>query len=166
MTAAEFAREGLPAGEVGEIVVSGEHVLSGYLRGEGDTETKFSVERVIWHRTGDAGMLDEHGRLWLLGGCAARIDDAYGRLYPFAVECVAMTFAAVRRAAVVAHAGKRWLVVETSSVSERESLEQSLRAAAAWAHIERIQFMDAIPVDRRHNAKVDYGALRRRLAIG
>jgi hypothetical protein len=75
-----------------------------------------------------------------------------------------MTFAAVRRAAVVAHAGKRWLIVEAPSEGEREGLEQSLRAATAWAHVERIQFMDAIPVDRRHNAKVDYGTLRRRLS--
>jgi acyl-CoA synthetase (AMP-forming)/AMP-acid ligase II len=164
MTAAEFAHEVLLVGEVGEIVVSGEHVLSGYLRGVGDAETKFSVDGIIWHRTGDAGMLDERGRLWLQGSCAARIDDAYGRLYPFAVECVAMTLDEVRRAAVVAHGGERWLIVEASCAREGESLQQSLRAATAWAHIERIQFMDAIPVDRRHNAKIDYSALRRRLA--
>ena len=40
---AEFAAAGLPPGEPGEIVVSGDHVLGGYLHGHGDDETKFAV---------------------------------------------------------------------------------------------------------------------------
>ena len=59
----------------GEIVVSGAHVGAGYVGGVGDAETKFRVGEVIWHRTGDAGYLDAHGRLWLLGRCSARIAD-------------------------------------------------------------------------------------------
>lgn len=63
-------------GEIGEIVVTGQHVLKGYLDGRGDDETKFRVEEEIWHRTGDSGYLDEQGRLWLwnlseLGSCAS-----------------------------------------------------------------------------------------------
>ena len=39
----------------GEIIVSGGHVLPGYFNGEGDAETKFEVDGVRWHRTGDLG---------------------------------------------------------------------------------------------------------------
>ncbi|MEO5958853.1 MAG: AMP-dependent synthetase, partial [Opitutaceae bacterium] len=106
------------------------------------------------------GLRDERGRLWLLGRCAARIDDARGRLYPFGVECVAMTFPAVRRAAAIAHAGRRLLVIE----AERdEALLQSLRVATAWAQIDEVRCVAALPVDARHNAKIDYPALRRML---
>ncbi|MDX5152011.1 MAG: AMP-binding protein, partial [Acidiferrobacterales bacterium] len=46
-------------GNVGEIIVSGDHVLKRYLKGEGDSETKLHVDQQVWHRTGDAGYLDE-----------------------------------------------------------------------------------------------------------
>jgi acyl-CoA synthetase (AMP-forming)/AMP-acid ligase II len=158
MDADQFAREAMACGQAGEIVVTGVHVLRGYLGGVGDDETKFSVDGVGWHRTGDAGLIDEHGRLWLLGRCAARIDDARGRLYPFTVECVAMSFSAVRQAAFIVHAGRRHLVVAASRTAD---LESRLAAALAWAQPDVITFRRALPVDRRHNAKIDYPALRR-----
>jgi len=161
LTAAEFAAETMPAGEAGEIVVTGEHVLRGYLGGVGDDETKFTVDGETWHRTGDAGRLDDKGRLWLLGRCAARIDDEYGRLYPFTAESVAMTFPEVRRAALVSHAGRRCLVVEAPGAGP--DLEGHLAAALGWAQLGAILFVRTLPVDRRHNAKIDYPALRRLL---
>ncbi len=154
----EFAAERLPLGEVGEIVVAGEHVLRGYLGGVGDEETKFWVDGVVWHRTGDAGWIDAAGRLWLLGRCAAKIEDGLGRLYPFAVECVAMTLPEVRRAAVVAQQGRRVVVVEAPA-----RVGPELQTALAWAHVAEVRVVAAIPVDARHNAKVDYPALRRML---
>ncbi len=162
MDAAQLAAEVVPVGEAGEIVVAGDHVLRGYLGGVGDEETKFSVDGEIWHRTGDAGVLDKSGCLWLLGRCAARIDDARGRLYPLAAESVAMTFPEVKRVAFVAHAGRRHLVVEAGGVGSE--LRTRLAAALAWAHVDAITMVDTLPVDRRHNAKVDYAALGRLLS--
>lgn len=161
LTRTEFAAECLPVDAVGEIVVTGEHVLKGYLGGVGDEETKFSVDGEVWHRTGDAGMMDGRGRLWLLGRCAARIADDRGELYPFTVECVAMTFPGVRRAAALAHRGRRLLVVEATD--SRPGLAESLGKATAWARIDEVRFVGAMPVDKRHNAKIDYPALLRRL---
>lgn len=161
-TGAEFECECLPPGGVGEIVVSGEHVLPGYLGGRGDAETKFSVDGRRWHRTGDAGRLDDRGRLWLLGRCAARIEDARGVLYPFAVECAAQEIAGVRRTALLAVEGERWLAIE--AVAGVEPDRAGLSAIARSAGIDRTEMVDAIPVDARHNAKVDYPALGRLLA--
>lgn len=160
--AAVLDAETLPAGEIGEIAVAGAHVLPGYLGGLGDEETKWRVDGEVWHRTGDAGNVDERGRLWLQGRCAARIDDAHGRLYPFGVECTAMSFHEVVRAAVVAHAGRRVLVVELGDgeADAGPGRLAQLREVTAWAHIADVHTIARIPVDGRHNAKIDYVRLR------
>jgi acyl-CoA synthetase (AMP-forming)/AMP-acid ligase II len=158
LTAAEFAAEGRKAGEPGEIVVSGKHVLQGYLHGRGDEETKFRVDGIVWHRTGDAGYLDERGRLWLLGRCSARIRDAHGDLWPFAAETAVYQDPRVRRAALVAHRGKRILVVEFHQGQGSVDVN-ALRNSLAWAHIDEVRPCRTVPVDKRHNAKIDYPAL-------
>lgn len=159
MTGAEFASLLLPSKEPGELVVSGAHVLPGYLHGEGDAETKFTVEGVRWHRTGDLGYFDADGRLWLLGRCAARIDDERGTLYPFSVECAAMQSSDVERAALLAHTGQRLLVLQAKSDAtlDRSRVLRDL----GWAKLDEVRIVSKIPLDRRHNAKVDYPALRR-----
>jgi acyl-CoA synthetase (AMP-forming)/AMP-acid ligase II len=159
----ELQAVALGPGEHGEIVVHGPHVLGGYLNGRGDEETKIRVDGEVWHRTGDAGYLDERGRLWLLGRCSARIDDAHGTLYPFAVEAATSGLPNVQRVALVERGGKRVLAVEPRDPTQPVD-EAQLRAAVAWAHISEIEPLRRIPVDRRHNAKVDYPALRRWLA--
>lgn len=162
---AAFDAQTLPAGEAGEIVVSGDHVLRGYWQGEGDAETKIRVGDTVWHRTGDAGYLDEAGRLWLLGRCAARIADEHGVIYPFAVECAAQGFAEVKHAALVSQGGERVLALELY-VPLAPDRHAALEQALAWAKIKRLVVLPHLPVDPRHNAKIDYPALRKRLGSG
>jgi olefin beta-lactone synthetase len=164
-TAAEFTEQCQQPGRPGEIVVSGEHVLTGYLHGCGDEETKFRVDGVVWHRTGDAGYLDARGRLWLLGRCAARIEDDRGELYPFAAETAAYQDPAVRRAAAVAHRGRRVLAVEYYD-GRRGSDLTGLKGALAWAQFDDVRVCRTIPVDGRHNAKIDYPRLHEMLDRG
>jgi acyl-CoA synthetase (AMP-forming)/AMP-acid ligase II len=161
LTAEDFDLAALPAGGIGEIVVAGEHVLQGYLDGVGDDETKIRAGQRIWHRTGDAGYLDDRGRLWLLGRCSAKATDADGVLYPFAVECAATAHASVVRSAFAVHRGQRILAVEARS--EAEDTTKTLRQDLAWARLARIVIVPRIPLDRRHNAKVDYPELMRLL---
>lgn len=159
LTPPQFEQLALAPGEAGEIVVSGAHVLGGYLHGEGDAETKFDVDGTRWHRTGDLGYMDRHGRLWLLGRSSAKVRDGRGVLYPFAVECGAMENSSVRRAALVAASGRRVLVVETEGRASTKEIRQSL----SWAELDQVVSVDRIPVDKRHNAKVDYTALAKKL---
>jgi acyl-CoA synthetase (AMP-forming)/AMP-acid ligase II len=159
LDAAAFERLRVADGEAGEIVVSGGHVLPGYVNGEGDTETKFEVYGVRWHRTGDLGYLDPEGRLWLLGRCSGKIEDERGTLYPFAVECAAMQIAGVRRAALADVDGRRVLAVE----GERTLSADAILSALSWAQLNQVIFLDRVPVDRRHNAKTDYVELARKL---
>ena len=156
-TKADFDALCCPADEPGEIVVSGGHVLSGYLHGQGDEETKFRVDADVWHRTGDAGYLDGEGRLWLLGRCVARIHDEHGDLYPFAAETAVYQDPQVRRAAVVANKGKRVLAVEFYGKAHHDP--EALKAALSWTHLDEVRVCKQIPVDNRHNAKIDYPSL-------
>jgi len=163
MSAADLETRTRSPSEPGEIVVTGAHVVRGYLAGIGDEETKFSVDGVIWHRTGDNGYLDERGRLWLLGRADAVIEDARGTLHPFAVECAARLLLGVRRVAAIAHEGRRLLILEASSAPSAEARRAALDALA-WAQLDEVLTWRTLPMDRRHNSKVDYPGLRRRLA--
>jgi olefin beta-lactone synthetase len=61
----------------------------------------------------------------------------------------------VRRAALVVHEGQRVLAVEGKLALDTKGLAQRL----TWAQLDRVQVVGRIPLDRRHNAKVDYPGL-------
>lgn len=161
-SAQTFATDCLPAGVPGEIVVSGAHVLPSYEHGQGDQEIKFRVEGTLWHRTGDLGYLDTQGRLWLLGRCGAQIKDRQGILYPLAVECAASSHPAIKRAAAVQVDGRRILTLELRRHTPFPG-QEALGEAVARADFAAIHIYRHLPVDKRHNAKIDYPALYRLL---
>jgi len=154
----EFAALALPAGQVGEIVVSGRHVLAGYADPIRNRETKIDVGRNRWHRTGDAAYFDARGRLWLVGRCSAVLRDARGTVYPFQVEYAVGAVRGIRRAALIPEQGKRVLVLETSGTEFTSDCVKASRCLAD-KQIDRIVVVRRIPMDRRHDAKVDYPAL-------
>src|SRR5262249_30145119 len=126
--------------------------------GRGDQETKFKVDGATWHRTGDAGYLDGQGRVWLLGRCSARIKDDRGELYPFAAETALYQDPRIRRAAAVAHRGRRVLALEYYDPAKERDLSL-VQQVLSWAPMDEIRVYGHIPVDKRHNAKIDYPAL-------
>ncbi len=137
MSAQEFAKLELPSMRHGEIVVNGPHVLPGYLNGVGDEETKFRVDDEIWHRTGDAGYMDEHNRLWLLGRAGAVIEDDRGSIYPFTVECAASKLDWIERSALATLNGERLLAVQVKSEAPADAEHQTL-SQLSWAHLDRV----------------------------
>ena len=162
LTAAGFAGLALPPERRGEIVVSGPHVLAGYLSGIGDDETKFRVDGAVWHRTGDAGYLDHEGRLWLLGRAGAVIRDERGTIHPFAAECAASRLPWVERSALASRGGKRLLAVQLGPEAPADAARR-VQGTLSWAQLDSIVQLPRIPVDRRHNAKVDYPQLEKEL---
>ncbi len=159
----KFDDECQPVGEAGEIVVSGEHVLSYYLDSSVDEGNKFDVGQTRWHRTGDAGFLDGQGRLWLLGRCSARIEDHEGLLYPFCAEQAALQHPFVRYAAVVSLRGQRVLAIETYDHIVQESRRRLLLESVKFSGIEELHLVQDMPVDNRHNSKIDYPRLKKLL---
>jgi acyl-CoA synthetase (AMP-forming)/AMP-acid ligase II len=140
--------------EDAEIQVAGPHVNSGYLDPEQDRATKVLRCGATWHRTGDAGRLDDTGRLWLLGRREARVGD----LFPFAVETAALGWPGVRQAALVPSGPIARLAIAGDGLD----ITDLARRARALGPVEAVQVAE-VPLDRRHNSKVDYVALKRRM---
>jgi acyl-CoA synthetase (AMP-forming)/AMP-acid ligase II len=157
-----FAAEQAAPGAIGEIVVSGPHVVAGYLGGVGDRETKFRVDGVIWHRTGDAGLLDSSGRLWLAGRCSARVQVGPRTLYPAEVEVALRGVKGLRRSALLAHDGEACVALEAEepAVLALASARLALRGLPTLP----LHLLPRLPLDQRHHAKIDYAALRALLA--
>lgn len=154
----QFDRLQMPVGRVGEIVVSGKHVLQSYLNIGDNRAAKFSVGKSLWHRTGDSGYLDETGRLWLTGRCSAALRDSSGVVYPFELELPLAAAAGVRKAALLDDAGVRLLVLELEP-NRKSIADLASHPLVRQARIDHIAVVSRIPMDKRHNSKVDYVAL-------
>src|SRR4051794_13362478 len=59
----------LALGEIGELIVSGDHVGQDYFRNPGAVRENKIVDGdgAVWHRMGDTGSFDPEGRFWLAG---------------------------------------------------------------------------------------------------
>jgi acyl-CoA synthetase (AMP-forming)/AMP-acid ligase II len=148
LTEAEFDALRMPQGEPGEIVVAGDHVVASYVGGIGNAESKINVAGKVWHRTGDAGAMDGQGRLWLLGRCAYRLKDK-PPLYPLQVEAQARATLGPVPLAAARVEDQAVLVIESTADVQ-----------AAQFHVDRVVTLTKIPLDRRHQSKVDYASLK------
>ncbi|MES2818135.1 MAG: fatty acid CoA ligase family protein [Pseudomonadota bacterium] len=157
----------LPAGQMGEILVAGPHVLKAYVDNPLATaESKIARgDGLVWHRTGDVGSFDEQGRLWLSG----RLKDALAvdgqQHYSFPVEKALDALPGVRRSALISRddrqPGELVLVIEGQVPTGLGAL--LARFGFAQARVARTECM---PVDGRHNSKIDRPALREALRKG
>ena len=151
-------------GVVGEICVSAPHVKDRYDR---LWATERDASRTPgWHRTGDVGHLDAEGRLWVGGRLAHVVVTADGVITPVGVEHRVEALPQVRAAAVVG-VGPRGtqalvVVVETPEGAGRGpadvALTQAVRAVAG-VPVAAVLTTSALPVDKRHNSKVDRTAV-------
>ena len=70
---------------VGEIQVRGEHVMMGYYKNEEATAQSFTEDG--WLRTGDLGMIDEDGFIYIKGRCKTMLLGPSGQnIYPEEIE--------------------------------------------------------------------------------
>lgn len=137
-----------------EVQVAGAHVNRGYLDAKDNASTKVTRGGVLWHRTGDAARRDEAGRLWLLG----RKEAAKGDLFPFAVETAALSWPGVDAAGLCALEDRNLLAVSGDGIDE-----QDLRMRARRLGDLELRRLAQVPMDKRHNSKVDYVRLRKAL---
>ena len=138
--------------DVGEIVVSGKNVLKGYVGGIGDSKNKIKVGDTIYHRTGDLGIIDESGRLWLRG----RISNPY-----FNIEASLHAQFEIGKTAIIKSSEGLILVLETSEDID----EDRIKEAIDFENINKIIYVTNIPVDKRHGSKVDYKELESNLRL-
>jgi olefin beta-lactone synthetase len=168
------ARE-LAPGEIGEIIVRGPHVSPRYADDPASTRANkiLDADGGVWHRLGDAGYLDEAGRLWCCGRVGHRIALPSGPLFPLMCEPIFDAHPRVRRSGLVgvatADAIAPVICVElidgTTQGGELAALRDELLAIAAryptTSSIRHVLFHARLPVDPRHNSKIERPALAR-----
>ncbi len=82
----------LAAGELGEVVIRGRNVTAGY-----ENNVKANAEAFVngWFRTGDQGVIDEHGYLRLTGRLKELINRGGEKVSPLEIDAVLMDHPAV-----------------------------------------------------------------------
>jgi len=186
----ERARE-LPAGQIGEIIVQGPSVTRSYVRRpQAEAEAKIadphedhdlSEPVPFWHRMGDVGYLDHQGRLWYCGRKSHIVTTAKGSLFTEPCEAIFNEHPRVARSALVGVVRKPQpgqaadqtpvIVVEPRKKqfplrnADRQKFAAELRDLAAanplTLDIHTVLFHRSLPVDLRHNSKIN----RERLAL-
>ncbi len=107
------AGEERPSGEIGEIVVTGPTVMTGYYSKDLRLEIGDSTQSSIANRqssitTGDLGYFDADGDLWIVQRRSDLIVTGGENVYPAEVEAVLRLHTAVSQACVVGIADAEW----------------------------------------------------------
>ncbi|MEY8117213.1 AMP-binding protein [Falsihalocynthiibacter sp. BN13B15] len=142
-----------------EIQVAGDHVNSGYLDPRQNVENKVQEGATIWHRTGDAGYLDDRGRLWLLGRMGSQVFLAGRATFPFSVEVAVRQWDGVDQCALMSVENESYLVIEGDP--RHETIWQK---RATEFDIDRVVRVAKMPMDKRHASKIDRNALQKMIA--
>lgn len=122
----------LPPGELGEVVVRGDLVMSGYLE-----QPELTAQTLVdgWLHTGDLGIIDKRGYLFLRGRIREVINSGGFNVYPADVEAVLARHPAVYECSVFGVEDAKWGEAVHAAVRLREGT-QALEA-------ELIQFVKA-----------------------
>ena len=176
--------EPLPNGSIGEVIARSPHISDRYHDAPRDmVENKIADGDTLWHRLGDCGFIDDEGRLWVCGRRSHRVIAGGRTFFPLCCEPVFNTHPDVARSALI---GPRvgtatgadgtvgevtpavCVELEPDARPRRAQVEEDLRKLAlrheATEGIDRFVFVDRLPVDRRHNAKIDRPTLAARFS--
>lgn len=138
----------LPPGEAGEICLRGPYTLTRYHANTEATREKFLGE---WIRTGDIGVLDEAGYLYLKDRRADMIITGGMNVYCREVEDVLNAHPQVRAAAVIGIPHDDWgeavhaVVVPDGTMDAEELLAWARPRLAAYARPKAVEFVDRLP---------------------
>ncbi|PVZ14226.1 fatty acid CoA ligase family protein [Actinomycetospora cinnamomea] len=158
-------------GEVGEVVVRGPVVSPAYAdRPAATAAAKLRWDGSLAHRMGDLASADAAGRLWFAGRVSHVVHTAGGPLHSVPCEEVLNRHPAVRRTALVGvgpDGDRRPVAVVEMLPGHRLTpvVADELRALAAddarTRSITTLLEHPGLPVDPRHNSKIDREALGR-----
>ncbi len=110
-----------PVGEVGEVLVRGETVMSGYWR---NPEATQAALRGGWLHTGDIGAFDADGYLTLKDRSKDLIISGGSNIYPREVEEVLLAHPRVREASVIGRPDPEWGEIVVAYVCGEVSAEE------------------------------------------
>jgi long-chain acyl-CoA synthetase len=138
------------AGNVGEVVTRGLHVMKGYLNRPEDTASVFTGN---WFHTGDLGYFDEDGYLYIVGRSKELIIRGGYNVYPAEIEGVLHEHPAVAEAAVIGvpdeRLGEEVMAVLTlrpgAVLTAREAIIFCRERVAAYKYPRVVEIRDALP---------------------
>lgn len=163
--------------EIGELIVSGEHVCQKYYKNQDAFNRAKIVDPngIIWHRTGDLVRVDADGYFWIVG----RVHNAINRngiyFFPVHAEMILKKLFFVSQAAYVgiadASLGEKAVVViqpkDPTFIKnkKRKQLETDIHVLFSKNNLplDLILFVENIPMDPRHHSKVEYAQLRKQI---
>lgn len=156
---AEFEEWLLPDRRIGEIVVSGPHVLREYFNNQMALKTnKIFVGDKCWHRTGDSGYLDENNVVFLTGRCNTLIYSDDRLIAPFIYENYYQSIEGIEMGTLLEINGTITAIIEMKSGANKKSVIEKIHHTKLKPEI---IFIAKIPRDPRHNSKIDYDKLRK-----
>ena len=144
------AGDELPRGAVGEIVVSGDHVMAGYWQRPEETAAAL---RDGWLHSGDAGYMDDRGYVYVVDRIKDMIISGDENVYSVEVENVLARHPAVAACAVVGLPDPQWgervhalVVLAPGTSSTVDELRDFCRQRLSAYKIPRsVEFVAALP---------------------
>jgi len=141
----------IPPGEVGEIVVRGPRVMTGYWGDEEKTSQVISPDG--WLRTGDMGWMDEEGYIYLAGRGDDMIIRGGENISPEEVEDVLHSYPKVEEAAVIGIPDPEWgqepraimVLKEGEQATPEEIIEFCRTRLAGFKRPRSVIFVDSLP---------------------
>jgi acyl-CoA synthetase (AMP-forming)/AMP-acid ligase II len=143
-------RNSLPAGERGEVVLRGPKVFKGYWRDPEATEKAFAGG---WFHTGDIGVRDDDGYLWIVDRLKDMILSGGENIAGSEVERVLYEHAAVLEVAVVGRPDEKWgevpvayVALKPDTTASADELIEHCRGQLARFKVPKdVVFVDALP---------------------
>ena len=159
----------LPGGSVGEVVIRGPNVTSGY---QNNPEANAGAFTNGWFRTGDQGVIDDEGYLRLTGRLKEIINRGGEKISPREVDEVLLDHPAVVQAVTFAmphdklgeEVAAAIILSDGSNVSERELREFAGSRLAGFKVPRRVVFLDEIP--KGPTGKLQRIGLAEKLGLG
>ena len=100
-----------PEAVVGEIQAKGVNLFSGYFKNERATKAAFTDDG--WFNTGDLGLIDRKGNVYIKGRSKSMLLSSNGQnIYPEEIECVINSFSYVAESLVVSRESKLVALVQ------------------------------------------------------
>ena len=142
--------EEVPRGEIGEIIARGPQLMRGYLNKPEATETAL---RGGWMHTGDAGIMDDEGFVYIQDRVKDMVVSGGENVYPREVEEVLFKHEAIADVAVIGVPSEQWgeallavVVMKESQQIEADSLIEYCRGKLAGYKIPRqVEFIEELP---------------------
>jgi fatty-acyl-CoA synthase len=116
--------ENLPQGKVGELLLKGPHIFSGYW--EEPEETKATIEPDGWVHTGDLVKIDEEGFYFIVGRKKEMFISGGENVFPVEIEEILFKHPAVDLAAVIGIQDEKWGEVGKAFITIKPGMELSV----------------------------------------